>query len=212
MSIRIKLVALAATLLLLTGSQSEAAFAGSIGFNDQGQPLANGSATGNIDAASTLTIGDLNTTNATSGLFVGVGKNIDLGSVTFSTSNGANTTFSFTDATGKFGSFVSQTITSIISGNGVESYYILGLFTPGNYTGYGTYATGMANNGPLSASITVSFTQTPAGGGAGSSISDSATMSVPPAGLTVPEPASFAMVAIGLGGIFAVGRFRRRAA
>jgi hypothetical protein len=212
MSIRIKLVALAATLLLLTGSQSEAAFAGSIGFNDQGQPLANGSATGNIDTATTLTIGDLNTTNATTGLFVGVGKNIDLGAVTFNVANGNNTSFSFTDPTGKFGSFTSTTITSIISGNGVESFYILGNFTPGSYTGYGQYATGGSLAGPLSASITVSFTQTPAGGGASSSISDSASMSVPPAGLTVPEPASFAMVAIGLGGIFAVGRFRRRAA
>jgi hypothetical protein len=210
MSIRIKLVAFAATLLLLGGSQSQADFVGSQGFNDQGQPLANGSSTGNIDTASTLTIGDLNTTLVSSGMFTGVGKNIDLGSVTFSTT-GNSTPFTFSNSL--FGSFTSVggSITSIISGNGTESFYILGFFTPGSYSGYGTYATGMANNGPLSASITVSFTQTPAGGGAGSSISDSATMAVPPAPL-VPEPASFAMVAIGLGGIFAVGRFRRRAA
>jgi hypothetical protein len=206
MSIRNKLVAFAAALLLLVGAKSEASFVGSQGFNDQGQPLANGSAFGNIDTASTLTVGDLNTTVVSTGVFTGIGKNIDLGSVTFSTANGANTTFTFSDAANLFGKFVSTTVTSIVSGNGTESFYILGNFTPGTYAGYGGVTAAQ------SASLTISFTQTPAGGGSGSSISDSSTLSVPPAGLNVPEPASFAMVVIGLGGVFAVRRYRRLSA
>jgi len=207
MSIRNRMVALATTLLLLVGAKSEAAFIGSQGFNDQGQPLAgstatNGTANGNINTATWLTVGDLNTTLASTGVFAGIGKNIDLGMVTFSTANGANTTFTFSDPTGKFGSFTSSTVTSVLSGTGVRSFLIVGLFTPGNYAGYGGVTS------PQAASVTISFTQTPAGNG---SISDSASLAVPPSG-TVPEPASFAMVVIGFGGVFAARRFRRRSA
>jgi len=203
MSIRKSLVAVAATLVLLVGAKSDAAFIGSLNFLDGGQPLANGSPTGNIDTASTLTIGDLLSGGSKTGVFVGTPTFTDFGSVTFSTANGANTTFAFGNAT--FGFFASTLITSVNSGNGVQSFFILGTFTPGTAPGYG----GVTAVQP--ASFTISFTQTPAGGGVGSSISDSGTLSVPPAG-AVPEPASFAMVVIGLGGVFAVGRFRRRAA
>lgn len=208
MSIRNKLVAFAATLLLLTGAQSQAAFVGTQGFNDQGTPLANGSATGNINTATTLTIGDLNTSTASTGVFTGVGKNIDFGTVTFNTSTGANTSLSFTDvggpSNGRFGSFTSTTFTSLTNVPGAVTYYVLGFFSPGTFSGYGGVT------GPQAASLTISFNQTPAGTGG---ISDSVTLSVPPAPLsTVPEPASFAMVVVGLGGIFAVRRFRRKAA
>jgi len=203
MSIRIKLVAVAATLLLLAGGQSQAAFVGTQGFGDQGTPLANGSASGNINTATTLTIGDLNTTTASTGVFTGVGKNIDFGTVTFSTATGGNATLSFTDGTGKFGSFTSTTFATISNVPGTVSFYVLGLFTPGTFAGYGGVTT------PQLASLTISFNQTPAGSGG---ISDSVTLSVPPAGNpTVPEPASIAMVVLGLGGVFAARRYSRRA-
>jgi len=197
------MVAFAATLLLLVGAKSEAAFIGSQSFLDLGQPLANGSPTASIDTASTLTIGDLRTGFSSTGVFVGTPFLTDFGAVTFSTANGANSSFTFGNAT--FGTFISTTITSIISGNGFQSFFILGNFTPGTAANYGGVTA------PQPASFTLSFTQTPAGGGANSTISDSGTLSVPPAG-AVPEPASFAMVVIGLGGVLAVGRFRRRAA
>jgi hypothetical protein len=204
MSIRNKLVAFTATLLLLTGAQSQASFVGTQGFNDQGTPLAGGSASGNINTASTLTIGDLNTSTASTGVFAGIGKNIDFGTVTFNTTTGANTSLSFNDGPSKFGSFTSTSFTLLSNTPGLISYYVLGNFTPGTYSGFGGVTA------PQAASLTISFNQTPSGSGA---ISDSVSLSVPPASIaSVPEPASFAMVAIGLGGIFAVRRFRRRAA
>jgi hypothetical protein len=209
LSIRFKIVAVTATLLLISASQSQAGFVGTQGFNDQGTPLANGSSTGDIETASTLTIGDMNTSSASTGLFIGVGKNIDFGTINFSTTIGANTSFNLRDGSNFFGSFSSTNLSVISSGNGVESFYITGNFTPGTYSGYGSYATGSLNAGPESASITISFTQTGNG-----SISDSATLAVPPSGIAaVPEPASVSMIVMGLGGVFAAGRrYRRRAA
>jgi hypothetical protein len=196
MSIRTRMVAFAATLLLLAGTQSQASFVGTQGFADVGSPTAN---TGNINTATTLTIGEMLSTSSQSGAFVGLSTQI-FGSVSFSTATGANTSLTFGDAA--FGTFTSTSLKVAASAPGATSYYILGEFTPGTFSGFGGVTS------PQSASITISFTQTPAGSG---SISDSATLSVPPSG-TIPEPASFAMVVIGLGGVFAVRRFRRRAA
>jgi hypothetical protein len=210
MRIQARLVAFVATLLLLLGSQAQADFNGSQGFSDGGIPLADGSSSGNILTASTLTIGDLNTSLASNGLFAGVGRSIDLGTVTFSTTGGANTTLNFSDSNNSndFGSFSSTNLTLISSGSGQVAFYVTGTFTPGTYSGYGDYAYGGIEAGPLAASLTISFTET------GGSISDSATLAVPPSGIaSVPEPASISMIVMGLGGVFAAGRrFRRRTA
>jgi hypothetical protein len=192
MSIRIKLVAFAATLLLLTGAQSQAAYVGTLNFVDIGSPTTD---TGNINTASSFTFGNLFSTVGT-GVLSAEGGML-FGSPTFTTSGTGGLSF----GNASFGTFTSISVTEYNnSAPGSVSFYFLGNFTPG--TGDPGTAT--------TASFNVSFTQTPAGSG---QIGDSGNFSVPPAGgPVVPEPASFAMVAIGLGGIFAVRRFRRRAA
>jgi hypothetical protein len=192
MSIRIKLVAFAATLLLLTGAQSQAAYVGTLALVDIGSPTAN---SGNINTATSFTIGNLFSTVGT-GVLAGEGG-MAFGAVTFTTTGTGSLSF----GNASFGSFTSTSVLEFNnSAPGSASFYFVGILTPG--TGDPGTAT--------AASFTVGFTQTPASTG---QIGDSGTFSVPPAGAPiVPEPASFAMVAIGLGGIFAVGRFRRRAA
>jgi hypothetical protein len=190
MSIRIKMVAVVATLLLLTGAQSQAGFIGTLGFVDIGSPTAN---TGNINTATSFTLGNFLSTVGT-GALAGLPSQ-SFGSPTFSTSG--SIPFSITSAS--FGTFTSTSIVLLSSGVGTISFGFLGNWTPGTYVGGGA---------TTAASLTISFTQTPANTG---QIGDSATFSVPPA-FSVPEPASIAMVVMGLGGVFAVRRYRRRAA
>jgi len=193
MSIRIKLVAFAATLLLLTGSQSQAAFMGTLTFADTGSPTAN---TGNINTATSFTLGNVASISGT-GEFAGFPLLTSFGSQTITTSGTGGLVLN----NASFGNFTSQSVTLVTGAPGAISYNYVGLYNSG------TFAPGATN---VAASFTISFTQTPASTGA---ISDSASFSIPPFTVVgVPEPASFAMVAIGLGGIFAVRRFRRRAA
>lgn len=161
---------------------------GSQGFADIGSPTVN---TGNINTATTFTIGNLISTGASVGYFSGLSTQI-FGPVAFNPA--VNSSFSFGNAT--FGSFLSTSITQQTNSSGERSFYILGDYTAG------TFNPSLSPN-PAPASMTVSFTQTPAGTGA---ISDSATMSIPPA---VPEPSTALLACVGIAGGVLVDQGRR---
>jgi hypothetical protein len=101
------------------------------------------------------------------------------------------TSFSFSD--GGFGMFTATSETVFFQGgnatNGFADLVFHGIFAPG------TLFTGLSPN--TDATFNISFTQS------GGSISESATLSM----AAVPEPASFALLGIGISGFIA---FRRR--
>jgi len=174
---------------------------GTLGFTDIGTPPADGSPTGDINTATSFTIGDLFSTTARSGIFVGL-PHQDFGSVTFSTS----TPVSFSFSNSVFGSFTSTSITEAVNSPGVVGFYILGSYDPG------TVDSGDSGKS-FNASFTLSFTQTPAFTGG---LSDSGTFSIdvaPPPG--VPEPATLVMgltSVVGGGLLFHLLRRRARKA
>jgi len=168
---------------------------GTQGFVDMGSPLVN---TGDINTASLFKIGDLVTTTSQTGVFVGMPSQ-SFNSEFFSPEKPT----SFTISNSEFGTFTSTSISEVVNTPGIVGIYILGNYTPGGVD---------PNAGTTLASITISFTQTPAHTG---SISDSATFSAPPPSgsqpQSVPEPAT---VVMGLTSIAGVGLFhllRRRA-
>jgi hypothetical protein len=190
----IKRLSLAALLLSLAVGQARAGIMGTQGFADIGSPTTN---TGDINTATVFTLGDLVSTKSQTGAFVGMPSQ-DLGTATLNTA--VPTSLTFGDSV--FGSFSSTSITLASSVAGSVSYYVLGNYTPGTFAGGGA---------AVSASFTLSFTQTPAGTG---SISDSGTLAAPPAALggggsAVPEPASLVMGLIGAG-IFGASYLARR--
>jgi len=177
---------------------SPAAFAGPIGTQglaDMGAPSTN---TGDINTATTFTIGDLVSTASQSGIFVGMPTQ-DFGSVgPFAITNGPTATLTFGDAV--FGTFTSSSEIIATDTGGLLSLYFDGLWTPGTYGGVA--------GGPFAASVTFSATQTPAHTGA---ISDSATFAVPPAGF-VPEPSAIMLLTVGGTGLFGFRLMRRKRA
>jgi len=186
-----------ALLLACAVGTAKAGPIGTLGFSDIGTPTADGSPTGNINTATSFTIGELFSTTAEMGIFVGLGHQ-DFGAVSFSTLT--PTSFSFSNSV--FGTFTSTSISEAVNTPGVVAFYILG-----NYTA-GTVDPGTGTN---PASFTLSFTQTPAFTGG---ISDSGTFAVPPAPPPgVPEPATLVMGLTGIagGGLFYLLRRRRRA-
>jgi hypothetical protein len=168
---------------------------GTQGFVDMGTPVTN---TGDINTASVFSTGDLVTTTAQTGIFVGMAEQ-EFGSTSFSLTKSG----SFLIRSSEFGTFASTSITEVVNTPGIVGIYILGKYTPG----------AIEPGAPTTlAGFTLSFTQTPAHTG---SISDSGTISVPPpTGPTpqaVPEPATLVM---GLTSIVGGGLFhflRRRA-
>lgn len=160
---------------------------GTQGFADIGAPATD---TGNINTATVFGIGNLVSTASQSGVFAGMPTQV-FGPVTFNAAVG--TSLSFSDSA--FGLFTSATIVEFENDPGSVAFYVEGLWAPGTYVG---------GAGPDPASMTISFTQTPAGSGA---ISDSATFSIPPTG--IPEPASVSLLAAGAIGL--LGRRARRA-
>jgi hypothetical protein len=163
---------------------------GSQGFADIGSPSVD---SGNINTGTSFTIGNMISTGASLGYFTGLSTQI-FGPITFNA--GVGSSLSFGNAT--FGSFTSTSITEQTNAAGERSFYILG-----NYTA-GTFNPALSPN-PAPASVIVGFTQSPAGTGA---ISDSASLSIPPA--AVPEPSTIVLATVGIAAAIAVERSRRR--
>lgn len=161
---------------------------GSQGFADIGSPSAN---TGNINTATTLTMGNLISTGAQAGYFTGLSTQL-FGPVAFDPS--VPSSISFGNAA--FGSFLSTSITEQTNTAGERSFLVLG-----NYTG-GTFGGATVPN-PAPSSLTISFTQTPAGTG---SISSSASLAIP----AVPEPSTIVLATVGIAAGLAMQRARRR--
>jgi len=189
-----------AFLLACAVGTAQAGPVGGQSFNDNGSPSVN---TGDINTATSFTIGDLITKTAvgqSSGVFVGMPLQ-DFGTTTFSLGTPTSLSFSST----AFGSFSSTSITEAIATPGALAIYVLGNYTPGTFvdgSGGGTP--------PFQASFTIVFTQTPAHTGV---INDSATFAVPPAPPPgfVPEPSTLVMgLTSVVGGIFFHLRRRRR--
>lgn len=162
---------------------------GSQGFADIGSPSVD---SGNINTGTTFTIGNMISTGASVGYFSGLSTQI-FGPIAFNPTVASS--ISFGNAT--FGSFLSNSITEQTNAPGERSFLVLG-----NYTA-GTFNPALTPN-PAPASMTISFTQTPAGTGA---ISDSATLSIPPA---VPEPSTALLACVGVAGGLAVDQSRRQ--
>ncbi|MFM7242680.1 MAG: PEP-CTERM sorting domain-containing protein [Planctomycetaceae bacterium] len=171
--------------VLVAGTSS-----GSQAFADIGTPTTD---SGNINTGTSFTIGNMISTGASLGYFAGLSTQI-LGPVTFSTASG--TSLSFGNAT--LGTFTSTSITEQTNASGERSFYVLGSFSAG------TFNPALSPN-PAPASLILGFTQSPAGTGA---ISDSATLSIPPA--AVPEPSTIVLATVGIAAAVATHRVRRR--
>ncbi len=163
---------------------------GSQGFADIGAPSVD---SGNINTGTSFTIGNMVSTGASVDYFSGLSTQI-LGPVTFNTSVGSSLTFG--NAT--FGTFTSTSITEQTNALGERSFYVLGSYTAG------TFNPALTPN-PAPASLIVGFTQSPAGSGA---ISDSASLSIPPA--AVPEPSTLVLATVGVAAVASVDMERRR--
>lgn len=173
--------------VLVSGTSS-----GSQAFADIGTPTVD---SGNINTGTAFTIGNMISTGASLGYFTGLSTQI-FGPVTFTTASG--TSLSFGNAA--FGQFTSTSIVEQTNASGERSFYVLGSYSAG------TFNPALTPN-PAPASLIVGFTQSPAGTGA---ISDSATLSIPPA--AVPEPSTIVLATVGIAAAVATDRMRRRGA
>jgi PEP-CTERM motif len=183
-------LALAVACVLASGASAQAGtIAGSISLADIGTPTAN---TGNILTATMFTLGNVITTADSSGGYVVVPPGQVLGSAVINVSNGA----SFVLGNAAFGTFTGAAGPVTITTDPAEeavAIHIAGTFVPGTDFPPGSTAPG--------ATMDLSFTQV---GGPGAPISASATLR------SVPEPASMALLGIGISGFFAFRRFFKR--
>jgi len=183
-----------AGLALTAAPKADAAFVppGSQGFADLGAPQLIGST--DINAATGFQFGaPIQTTGAKTGGF-GVLPTGTIVTVTnFTPTNG--TTFQI-DGNAAFGTFQGISVVETSATTGTRSFEITGTFTGG--TAFGT-------PGPaFPATVSLSFTQA---GGPGGAITDSFSLNV----AAVPEPASIALVGLGLAGVAGFSARRRSA-
>lgn len=200
MSIRNKMVAFAATLLLMVGGRSEASFtysatpsASSFAFGTASTLAVTGASSSTVQSGetiiATMNLG-LTTTASPAATDTGIVNVVD--TVVITPTTGGTLTLTVNDAIQFFRSD---------TGGEVSTATITGGTLTGTAGGFTYTIQSIQYQGP-------SVGSTPGAPGAGG-ISYIINEVASPA---VPEPASLAMVVIGLGGVFAVRRFRRRTA
>lgn len=172
---------------------AEAQPVNSLVFSDTGTTLANGSETGNLNTATSFTTSDVSVTGE--GVFAGLGPQ-SFNSVSFNLTNPTSLTF----GNAVFGTYTS---TSIVVADNVPGF--LDVDTAGNWTP-GTYSGFSGLTGPVPASLSVTFTQSPAGDGL---IGGGESFSISPLASS-PEPATWSMLGISLAALAGIAYWGRK--
>jgi hypothetical protein len=177
-----------------TAKADPIAVSGSQAFANLGLTTANGSATGNIDTATTFSLSALISTLNSSGIFAGMPTQM-FAPIMFSTTAPASLAF----GNSVFGSFQSATIAEVALPSGFANIVANGTWIPGSYGG--------VTGGPSPAMFELALSQTPPTDGA---ISASATFATTEFVTEIPEPTTTFMVLSGLVLALTGWRFRGR--